>query len=648
MKKLKHLFSPIRIGTMVVRNRIVMAPTGSNLATHEGEVTQTQINFYEARARGGVGLIVCEDTTIGPKYIWNTLSLADDRVIPGWRNLTKAVHAHGAKIVPQIFHPAFNARSQLNGTQPVSASPIASRFYREIPRELTVDEIQEIIRQFGAAACRAKEGGCDGVQIHCAHMHHLLGSFLTPLHNKRTDQYGGTLEGRLRLPLEVIQRIRSQTGPDFVLIIRISGDEYQPGGRTLEESQYIAPLLVEAGVDAIHVSGGSGNNFWDIIPPAGWPQACNADAAAAIKQVVDVPVICVGRILTPWAAENVLATGKADMVAMARALLADPEFSNKAARGDLENIAPCMGCTMCLIKVVMDKPITCLINPAVGREEEMALVPTESPKKVLVVGGGPAGMEAARVAALRGHQVTLMEKASKLGGQLLVASFPPMKQEYTCAIQYLATQVSRAGVKVELNKEVTPDVVNDLRPDVVVVATGGVPIIPKDVRGTGGNNVTTSWDALTGRVPVGPQIVVIGGGKVGCETADFLSHPVDDMQPGGNQVTIIELLANLALDEFSPGRSLLINRLKSKGVKMITQAKVTEILADGVKYLKDGREEVLRGINTIVLALGTEAENGLAEKLKGGSIQTFVIGDAQQPRSALEAIAEGSEIGRRI
>ena len=267
MKKLKHLFSPIRIGTMVVRNRIVMAPTGSNLATHEGEVTQTQINFYEARARGGVGLIVCEDTTIGPKYIWNTLSLADDRVIPGWRNLTKAVHAHGAKIVPQIFHPAFNARSQLNGTQPVSASPIASRFYREIPRELTVDEIQEIIRQFGAAACRAKEGGCDGVQIHCAHMHHLLGSFLTPLHNKRTDQYGGTLEGRLRLPLEVIQRIRSQTGPDFVLIIRISGDEYQPGGRTLEESQYIAPLLVEAGVDAIHVSGGSGNNFWILFHP---------------------------------------------------------------------------------------------------------------------------------------------------------------------------------------------------------------------------------------------------------------------------------------------------------------------------------------------------------------------------------------------
>lgn len=648
-KRVKHLFKPIKIGGVEVRNRIAMAPMLTNLASDEGEVTKSLIRYYEARAKGGVGLIITGDTTIGPKYHSNNLSLASERFIPGWRELTRAIHAFGAKIVPQLIHPAFNAPSALNsGAQPVAASPIPSRALREIPRELTEAEIIEIIEQFGRAALRAKEGGCDGVQIHCAHMHHLLGSFLSPYYNRRVDKYGGSLEGRLRLPLEVIRHIRSKVGPEFAILIRISGDEYLPGGRTIEESAYISPLLVNAGVDAIHISAGTTVASWTPIPPTGTPQALNAPLAATVKESVNVPIVCVGRITEPWAAETILATGKTDMVAMARALLADSEWPNKVAKDEWDNIAPCMGDAMCLLRVRSEKPIACMINPIAGRENEIELTSAKTPKKVIVVGGGPAGLKAAQVAALRGHQVILMERESKLGGQLLMASFAPAKQEYTRAIQYLAKLAHSAGVKVELKQDVTLEVIKKHLPDVVIIATGGLPIIPTDISGIDVKNVVTAWDVLSGKVFPGPSVIIIGGGLVGCETADYVAHVVDDLQPGGNLVTIIEMLDNICLDDLSPYRSLLIQRLRAKGVGIITKARVTEVLANGVKYVKDGQDKTLRGIDTVVLATGTRANNVLSEELKGTSIQTFVIGDAKRPRKAIEAIAEGAEVGWSI
>ena len=648
MGKLEYLFRPIRIGSMEVKNRLVMAPMGTNLGSEQGEPTPSMISYYTARARGGVGLILTDDTTITASALYHRkgLRLDVDHLIPSWKKLTQEVHSHGAKIAPQLVHPSFNAPSTFSGLQPVAASPIPSRRYREVPRELTGEEIEEIIEQFAEAARRAQEAGCDAVQIHCAHMHHLLGSFLSPLYNKRTDAYGGSLEGRVRLPLEVIRRIRSKVGAGFPILIRISGDEFLPGGQTIEESKYIAPLLVEAGVDAIQVSAGTGNNFWVVIPPTGTPEAPNAALAEQIKREVDVPVICVGRIHHPWVAENLLKNGKADMVAMGRALVADPELPHKAARGAWDEIAPCVGDSMCLVFVQMEQKISCLINPAAGLEEEMPLPPTTAAKKVLVIGGGPAGMEAARVAALRGHRVTLMERTSKLGGQLLLASFPPMKQEYTCLIQYLAHQVEKAGVKLELNKEVNSSVVNAFQPEAVVMATGAIPWIPKDIRGIDQKHVVTAWDVLAGRTVVGPQVVVVGGGKVGCEVADFIAHPVDDLTPKSNRVTIVEMLENVALDEKSMARSLLIQRLKGKGVQIIVCAKVVEVLPDGVKYLQGGREETLRGMDHIVLAMGVKSENRLEGKV--GEIPSFVIGDAKQPRTAVEAIAEGWEIGRKI
>ena len=472
---------------------------------------------------------------------------------------------------------------------------------------------------------------------------------MTPYFNKRTDQYGGSLENRLRLTLEVLQHIRSKVGKDFPILIRISGDEYLPGGRTLQESISIAPFLVKAGVDAIHVSAGTSTASWIGVAPTGSSQAPNAPLAEAIRKNVSVPIICVGRITLPWVAENVLATGKADMVALGRALLADPEWPNKAVKGDWEAIAPCIGDSMCIARLGVHQNVACLINPVAGREEKVAFPPSPtSKKKILVVGGGPAGLEAAWTAASRGHRVTLLEKTSKLGGQLLMASFPPMKQEYVWAIQYLATKVYRAGVGVELNREATPQLIKEYQPDTLILATGGIPLIPKDIPGINGKNVMPAWDVLAGKLFPGPQVLVVGGGKVGCETADYLSHIVDDLHLMGNRITIMEMQDHVVLDDLTPWRTVLIQRLKSKGVRIINQAKVTEILADGVKYVRDGKNEELRGMNHVVLAMGTRSNNVLADQLKGLSIPTYVIGDAKEPRKALEAISEGWEIGQKV
>jgi 2,4-dienoyl-CoA reductase-like NADH-dependent reductase (Old Yellow Enzyme family)/thioredoxin reductase len=548
------------------------------------------------------------------------------------------------------MHPAFNAPSQLNnGETPVSASPIPSRILKEIPREVTPEEIRDIIKRYAEAAARAQRSECDGVQVHCAHMHHLLGGFVSPCHNKRSDSYGGSLEGRTRLPLEVVRAIRRTVGKDFVILVRISGDEYLPGGISLEQSEHFAPLLVEAGADGLHISGGTSSNPWVSVPPTGSTQAVHAPLAAAIKKVVNVPVICVGRITQPWAAEQILGEGKADLVALGRALLADSEWPNKAASGNWNDIAPCLGDTLCMRSLASKQPIRCLINPGLGREAEKApAVIGIGSKKVLIVGGGPAGLKAARVAALRGHNVTLMEKSLKLGGQLILAAFPPGKQEYSQAVQYLISRIEGLGIRVELNCEVTRQKILDHQPDVVVLATGGSPCVPPDLPGALRKNVITAWEVLSGKVFPGPHVLVIGGGKVGCETADYLAHPVDDWNPSGNRVTILEMRDHIVFDDLTPWRTILVQRLKKKGVTIITHAQVTEILPDGAKYVSQGQELTIGGMDAIVLALGTVSNNPLQKELDGLGIQIFVIGDANTPRNALEAIAEGCEAGERI
>jgi NAD(H)-dependent 7beta-hydroxy-3-oxo-delta4-cholenoic acid oxidoreductase len=652
MKDLRTLFSPITIATMELKNRIAMAPIGADFATPEGQVTDTMLGYYEARAKGGVALIFVEVTSVVGylKYMPNQLGLWDDKFISEFEKLAKAVHAHGAKLAPQLIHPGAENHPALSGSESVGPSRIRSQVTREMPKELSMEEIEEIIEAFGQAAKRAREAGCDGVQVHAAHAHMLVGAFMSPFRNKRFDAYGGSIEGRLKLPMEIIKQIKSRAGHDFPVILRISGDEIIPGGRTIQETQYIAPMLAEAGVDAFEISRGVYPDFsWSIYPPTGTPLACNAPYAAAVKEVVEVPVIVVGRINSPLIAEHILRTGKADMVSMGRALLADPELPKKAAEGRFEDIAPCIGClTGCVGARAGGNPMTCLVNPAVGKEREMALIATGKPKRVIVVGGGPAGLEAARVAALRGHHVTLFEKELKLGGQLNLAAVPPFKQEICLTLKYLSTQVEKAGVKLEMGREANPDLIRDLKPDVVIIATGATPFIP-DIPGSGKEKVSTAWDVLAGNAAQRARnIVVLGGGMVGCEVADFLAERGDNIVVGRRAVTIVTRQRDVALDMLPEPRQLLLERLREKDVRFITRATTKEILDDAVLLDKDGQEISISGLDSIIIARGAKSADELSGKIRDEVAEVYVIGDAKTPRKALEAITEGAQVGRLI
>ncbi|MBW1686098.1 MAG: FAD-dependent oxidoreductase [Deltaproteobacteria bacterium] len=652
MAALERLFSPIKIGKMEVKNRIAMAPMTTNWAPPDGTVPDRMLEYLEARAQGGVGLIIFETVTVDERfpYIMNSVGLWDDELIPGFKKFVDAMHAHGAKVAPQISHPGPESFSFTKGIQPVGPSPALNKLTGQVCRELAVEEIGPIVEQYGEAARRAREAGCDAMELHAAHNYMLAGSFLSPLRNRRMDDYGGTIDGRLRFVLEVMESIKRRAGSDFPVILRISGDEYAAGGRDLGETLYMAPKLVEAGVDAFEVSGGVQPELtWRIIPPMGSPRGLNVSAAAAIKQVVDVPVMVVGRINNPRMAEDVLQKGYADMIVMGRALLADPELPNKAAEGSFDDIAPCTGCTLgCVGEQMKMRSMTCSINPSVGREKEMVMLPAGSPKKVLVVGGGPGGMEAARVAAVRGHDVTLCEKEKELGGQLKVAAMAPMKQEISLWVRYLARQVKKVGVRVELNTSMTSDLIEQRKPDVVILATGSQCCAPP-IPGVDKAKVACSCEIFRQEVvPKRSNVLVVGGSSVGCEVADAMAGFGDNPLDVDNRVTIIERLPGVAEDEMPGARMLLRQRLRDKGVTTITGATVREITDDGAVIEKNGEQQEVSGMDHIVLACGARAVEDLSEKIRDKVPEVHVIGDAKQPRRALEAIAEGAAVGRAV
>ncbi len=649
-----YLFTPIKIGKMEVKNRIVLPPMTLGIGGPAGMLTERHCDYYEARAKGGAGLIITEGTGINPKRTYGLfpLGLYDDSLIPSWNQLAKAVHKYGAKVMSQLFDPGPEIIKMLTGIDPVGPSAVAGwGMFRDVPKELTIDEIEAIINDFGDAARRAKEAGLDGVQIHAAHGYAMVGSFLSPFFNKRTDGYGGSLEDRMKFLLEIIKSVRKKAGEDFPVIVRMSGDERRTGGRTVHETQFIAGMLEKAGVDALEISGGTVPNvFWGVVAPSGTPLALNTGFSESIKKVVDIPVISVGRINTPRIAEFVLENGKADMVSMGRALNADPELPNKAANGWLEDIAPCVACNIgCIGTVVQAGAASCTVNPAAGREREMEIIPAQKLKNVMIIGGGPAGLEAARVAAIRGHKVTLFEKENKLGGQINIASVPPFMQEISQLIKYLSGQAKKAGVKVELGKEVTAAFVKERKPDVVIVATGAVPARPDSISGVDKGNVVSAWETLAGhRSSTAKKVIILGGGVLGCETADFLAQTNDNFATASADVTIIEKMDILALDCVAEQRHLLMGRLREKRVNILLGAEVNEILDDGVVYTKDGKKEAIKGAEFVILAVGVKPNNMLSNEIKDIVSEVYVIGDANTPKKALQATAAGAEIARKI
>jgi len=643
--ELTHLFSPLKIGSLSLKNRIVMLPMGTSLAEADGNPSDALIEYYATRARGGAGLVIVEITMAHvTSRAPHTLGLYDDSFIPRWSKLAAAVHEGGARIFPQLAHQGRQTRSKITGYPLVAASAIPCPWMREMPRELTKEGIAELVEGFGRAARRAQEAGCDGVEIHGAHGY-LVCNFMSPLTNKRTDEYGATLAGRMRFALEIIAAVKEKCGRDYPLCFRFSIDELLPGGIVPQEAAVMAALLADGGADIISLSRANYGSFQYLIPPYGTPPALNAEFGGRLKQTLKAPVLVGHRIQDPLVAEQVLRAGQADLIGMGRALLADPDLPRKAAAGRLDEIIPCIGCNQGCVGRLMEQRLTasCLVNPTAGREREMPLIPAERSKRVLVAGGGVAGMECARVAALRGHEVTLCEKSERLGGQFYLAAIPPLKQEFSKAVRYLAEGMTRAGVKVELNTAVTPQMMAQRKPDVVVVATGAVPLIPAGIAGIDKPLVTTALDLLAGRTTAAGRVVVVGGGLVGCEVAEYLA------ERGIGDITILEMLPEAARD-MTPrwNRMLLLDRLATYGVKVLTSATVREILDDGVVFAVDGADQSIKNVGRVVLAAGATPLDELSPAIAGLVDEVHVIGDAREARKALDAIEEGALLGRKI
>lgn len=637
----QRLFQPIKVGPMELKNRIVMAPMGTNLASQDGYVTQRMIDYYAERAKGGVGLLIVEIAIVhsSGKHLFGELAVDDDRFIPGLRELAQAVKGYGAKIGIQIAHAGREAKSAMIHTQPVAPSPVISwAVGSEMPRELTVAEISDLVICFAQAAERAQRAGFDGVELHASH-YYLIAQFLSAASNQRRDAYGGSLENRARFLLEIIEACRRRTGKGFAVWCRLNGCEYGfESGITLAETQVVSRLAEEAGADAIHVTA-VGKGAWVHLP---FTRTAGEilPLAEGVKRAVKIPVMAVGCI-EPELGEKVLQEKKADLISFGRPLLADPEIADKAASGRLDEVVPCIGCLECLRSILfLGKEVVCSVNPAVGKERESQITPAARAKRVLVVGGGPAGLEAAIVAALRGHQVLLYEKSSRLGGQLEAAARPPYKERIERLIWYLTTQVKKLGVVVELGKEVSPELVAEIKPDAVVVATGVAPFIP-DIPGIDSAGATRAEDVLLGKKEVGKRVAIIGGGMVGCETAEFL---VD----GGRKVTVIEMLPRLAMGMMPHLRRELLDRLATKGVALLTSAQCQKVSPGKLDIVTREGEALTIEVDTVILAAGARPNQELLQALNGKVPEVYAAGDCVEPRTIMEAMADGWRVARNL
>ncbi len=636
------LFTPLRIGSLELKNRIVMAPMATHYADETGAVTERLRNYYAERARGGAGLIAVESGYIHPlgRGGIRRLGLHEDRLIPGLKGLVDAVHAEGAKICSLLHHAGRQVKVENTaGQYPVSASSLPAGMEAVVPRTLKIPEIEELVEAFGQGARRSLAAGFDAILIHAAHGY-LIHQFLSPLSNIRRDRYGGTFSRRLRFLQEIVLRCREAVGRDYPLMVRISASEFIPGGITLKDGQKIACSLEEWGVKAIHVSGGTHDTVEMEIQPMAIPRGCLVHLAEGIKRAVRIPVGTVGRIVEPKMAEEILQQGKADLIAMARALLADPEFPRKAMEGKFEDIRPCIACLQgCRDHLYHGLPITCLVNPQAGKEAECKIEPAKKKKKVFIIGGGPGGMEAAQVAALRGHEVTLAEKENHPGGQFHLASLPAGKEEIGVYLNYLSGQLKKLGVKVQLNREVTPERLKEIIADAVILAAGGFPSIPQ-IPGIDRKNVFTAWEALLHPEKTGAKVVIIGGGSVGAETAGFLLDHKKD-------VTLLEMLPDIAADAENVNRKVLLRSLGEKGAKIRVLTEVTAILPEGVEVEFGGRKEILPA-DTIVLAAGTHPNDELEAALRAMSVEFYKIGDCEKPRKAIDAIHEGFQVALKL
>ncbi|MDP2919663.1 MAG: FAD-dependent oxidoreductase [Dehalococcoidia bacterium] len=652
-QQFKHLFSPIKIGPVIVRNRIVSSshhPLFINMQT--GLHDDRMVNYWAAKAKGGVGLIESYLTTTHPQLAQDIFRRPG--VVETFKRAADVIHTHGAKFVCQIANSGsqgggFGAPS---GWAPSVVLTPDGQGVLNAPHEMTMDEIHAFVEAFARAAAVMKSAGADGVQIHGAHGY-IVNEFMSPFTNKRTDEYGGSLENRMRFPLEVIDAVRAAAGNDFIVGIRISADEFVPGGFTLDDMLVMAPMMTRGGkLDYISVSGGVYRTIGTAIESMYYPLSSFVYLAAALKQVVDIPVVARGRITDPIQAEEILAKGQADMVSIVRGIISDPEWANKAKEGRLDEIRKCIGCNEgCWGSVyftrLLVRGITCTMNPVIGKEGEAGwseLVPAARKKRVMVIGGGPAGLETARVAAARGHHVTLYEKGSDLGGQTLIAAKAPGRDGFLDLSRYQKYQMTLLGVDVRLNTQVTPELVKQENPEAVVVATGSVPHIP-DIPGIKGKNVVNVWQVLNGEVETGNSVVIIGDDDhiQSLSTADFLAEQ-------GKKVEVL-CWGYYHGPKIEPAtRQAIYQRLLTKGVVLTPTTAVKEIAGDAVVTYNifTNQERRIEGVDTVVVACGGRENNALYYALKGFVEELYLVGDANGVRKIHDATNEAAVLGRML
>ncbi|HEX5195330.1 MAG TPA: NAD(P)/FAD-dependent oxidoreductase [Solirubrobacteraceae bacterium] len=633
-----RLFEPYEVAGLRLRNRVVMPPMGTGLPDHDGFVTDETIAYYERRARGGVGMMILEASLVSPDAfgVGPELRLHDRSYVPGLRRLADAVHAHDVPVGVQLWHPG---RQTLLG-KPIapSAIPLSSR--TPMPHELSLDEIGRLIEYYADSAVNCREAGYDFVEVHGAHCY-LPCEFLSPLSNTREDEYGGDLRGRARFMLEIVAAIRAAAGDDFPVFFRISGIEGAEGGIDNEDSAQVSVWLQEAGVACLSVSAGNWYALHYTIPPMSMEPGCLVPFAARIRRDVEIPVMAAGRLDDLATAQRALDDGSADLIGVGRALIADPDWPAKAADGRLDEIRPCIACNACVDLVARAQAARCAVNPEVGRDGSWQLRPAPRARRIMVVGSGPAGMEAARIARLRGHQVSIWEREHELGGKLDVASRAPSKTTVLRFRDYQARILSELGVDIHTGVEVDDDAVRAQMPDVLVVATGADPMIPP-IPGIEGPHVVDAQELLLGRATIEPgaRVAVIGGSATGCETAEFLIG-------AAGEISIIEMLPSVGRGVEQITRRRLLSDLRAAGVQILTNSKVIMIEPNRVVYESPDGERGEVAVDRVALAIGWKPRGAvLVSKLP--EHETMMLGDAHQAADFVAAVNSGADAGLEV
>jgi len=651
---LRSLFTPIQVGRLTLKNRIYSSGHAEAMA-EGGRPGERLARYHAAKARGGCALTIFGGSSSvhpsSPAAAWKQIANHDDSIIPAYRALADAVHAHDCLVFTQLTH--MGRRAQADGEEAnvlVAPSQIPERVHREVPHEVEAEQIVEIVRAFGQAARRCREGGLDGIELSMAH-NHLIDQFWSPLFNQRLDDYGGSLDNRLRFGFEVLREIRRTVGRDFVVGARISGDEFTRGGLTAEDMAEIARRLAASGMlDFLSIIGGGAHTYElqaAAVPNMSYATGVFVPLAAAIKQAAPgIPILHASRIVDPAHADRLVAAGQIDVVGMTRALIADPDLPRKALESRLDDIRTCVGANEgCIDRIYQGKPVTCVQNPATGREAELAEVrAATTPKKVVVVGGGVAGLEAARMAAVRGHRVVLFEKASELGGQVLLAARAPERSEYAGIVRFLAAQVRKLAVDVRLAVEATPSAVLAERPAAVVIATGSHPFVPP-VPGSDGKHVVTDRDVLAGEAKVGTSVVVVDD----VHTQEALST-AELLLSQGKRVEVISPLFYVGQDVGVTSIAPLYRRLFTAGVVLTpgTELRAVEGSSVIVANVYSGLERRIEGVDTVVLAAGSRSTDALYRALKGHVAELYAVGDCVAPRGVHQALLDATRIARAI